>query len=403
MILEFSVKNFLSFKDKVTFSLIANSNNGLDNNYITINDKKILKTSAIYGANASGKTNIFKIIDIVIKMLKKSNNNDVFDKLPIIPFKFDDSINNSSEFEIKFIVNNIRYVYGFIADKNIIYEEYLYYYPNGRETKIFDRTNKNNYSFSQKEFKILNDIAIKNAPNKFFIASATNWNYEKTKIPYKFLTQDINVFYNISDIQENALKEYFINDDKLRKFTLEFLKKADFNIIDYKVIEVDIPKELMPNMFKENKILTAIFKHKDSNLELTYEEESKGTQIIFSFIPFIMDAINNKKVIMIDELDRSLHPYLVEMIVELFNDTDINKSSSQLIFDTHDTNLLKQNILRRDQIWFIEKNPDNGVSDLFPLSDFKVRKDENIEKGYLLGRYGAVPFIKNDFILWEEK
>ena len=151
------------------------------------------------------------------------------------------------------------------------------------------------------------------------------------------------------------------------------------------------------------KVFTALFKHKESDIELSFEEESMGTQMIFCFIPFIMNALNNKKVVIIDELDKSLHPYLVEMIVQMFNDPDINKNGTQLIFNTHDTNLLKLNILRRDQIWFTEKDNYSGVSDLYPLSDFSVRKTENVEKGYMLGRYGAVPFIKNDFNLWEEE
>ena len=231
MILEFSITNFLSFKDKVTFSMLANATNGLDDNYIISNDRRVLKTNAIYGANASGKTNLFKILTIVISMLRSSNIVNINAKLPIVPFKFDKkTINKPSEFEIKFIVDDVRYVYGFIADTNKIHEEYLYYYPNGRETKIFDRTNTNDYSFPQKDEKLLNDIAAKNAPNKFFIATATNWNYEKTKSPYKFLSADINTFNNLGGLRDLALSEYLKNNKELKDFALEFLKKADFNI-----------------------------------------------------------------------------------------------------------------------------------------------------------------------------
>ena len=414
MILEFSIANFLSFKDKVTFSMFANSTSGLDENYIISNGRKILKTAAIYGANASGKTNLFRILTLVISMLRSSNNVNINAKLPIYPFKFnEDTINMPSEFEIKFIVDDVRYVYGFVADTNKIYEEYLYYYPNGRETKIFDRTKTNQYSFPQKDERILNDIASKNAHNKFFIATATNWNYEKTKIPYKFLSSDINTFNNLSGLRDLALREYLKNNKELKDFALDFLKKADFNIEDYKVLETDVPDDVLAaipdfikvgmNLKEKPKVFTALFKHKNSDVELSYEEESMGTQIIFFFILFIMDALNNKRVVVVDELDKSLHPYLVEMIVQMFNDSDINKNGAQLIFNTHDTNLLKLNILRRDQIWFTEKDDNNGISDLYPLSDFSVRKTENVERGYMLGRYGAVPFIKNDFNLWEEE
>lgn len=414
MILEFSIANFLSFKDKVTFSMIANATSGLDENYIISNGRKILKTAAIYGANASGKTNLFRILALVMSMLRNSNNISINSKLPIYPFKFDkNTINMPSEFEIKFVVDDVRYVYGFVADKNKIYEEYLYYYPNGRETQIFDRTKIDQYSFPQKDERILNDIASKNAQNKFFIATATNWNYEKTKNPYKFLSNNINIFNNLGGLRDLALREYSKNNERLKIFSLDILKKADFNIEDYKVLETDIPDDFLAaipdfikagmNMKEKPKVFTALFRHKASSTYLSYEEESMGTQIIFCFIPFIMDALNSKKVVVVDELDKSLHPYLVEMIVQMFNDSDINKNGAQLIFNTHDTNLLNLNILRRDQIWFTEKDNSNGISDLYSLSDFSVRKTENVGRGYMLGRYGAVPFIKNDFNLWEEK
>lgn len=412
MILEFSIANFLSFKDKVTFSMLANATGGLDDNYVVSNDRRVLKTAGIYGPNASGKTNLFKVLTLVISMLRRSNNIDISAKLPIVPFKFDKkTINKPSEFEIKFIVDDIRYVYGFVADINIIYEEYLYYYPNGRETKIFDRTNSNEYSFPQKDKKVLNDIATKNVANKFFIATATNWNYEKTKVPYKFLTSGINTFNNLSALKALAFKEYLKNDNKLKKFALDYLKNADFNIENYKVIETDVPDDVMasiPDFIKTGiketpKVFTALFKHKGSDIELSYAEESMGTQVVFCFIPFIMNALDNKKVLVVDELDKSLHPYLVEMLIQMFNDPDINKNGAQLIFNTHDTNLLNLNILRRDQIWFTEKENDTGISDLYSLSDFSVRKEENIGKGYMHGRYGAVPFIKNDINLWEKE
>lgn len=412
MIIEFSVANFLSFKEKVTFSMLANSSNGLDNNYIEVNNKKILKASAIYGANASGKSNLFKILTNVILMLKGSNNADINAKLPIIPFKFDQEImqtNKPSEFEIKFIIDEIRYVYGFSANRDKIYEEYLYYYPNGRETKIFDRTNVNEYSYTKKDEKVLKEIEAKNAPNKFFLATATNWNFKKTKPVYNFLTMGIGTCFNLETLKAMALSEYAKNE-KLKEFALDFLKKADFNIEDYRVVEVSVPEEVLLEIRKRDasvqdktKFFNFLFKHKGSETYLSLDEESLGTQLIFALIPFIADTINNKKILVIDELDKSIHPFLVHYIVEMFNDPEINKNGAQLIFNTHDTNLLDLNILRRDQIWFVEKNNDNGESDLYPLSDFSVRKSENIEKGYMLGRYGAVPLIKNDLNLWDEE
>lgn len=412
MILEFSVKNFLSFKEKVTFSMIANSNKELNDNYVEIGGNKVLKSAAIYGANASGKSNLFKILTLVVLMLRSSNSVDINAKLPLIPFKLDKgSVNKPSEFEIKFILDETRYVYGFIADKDKIYDEYLYYYPNGRETKIFDRTNINEYSYTQKDEKILREIEAKNAQNKFFLATATNWNFDKTKATYNFLTNGIGTCNNLEILKNMAYKMYETNPDYLKDFAIDFLQKADFNIEDYQISQIDVPGEFLtaiPEFIAKTlpdkpKAYQVLFKHKNSDNYLSIDEESLGTQMIFAFIPFLADSLKNKKVLIIDELDKSLHPFLVQYIVEIFNDAEINKNGSQLIFNTHDTNLLDLNILRRDQIWFTEKNSETGESDLYSLSDFSVRKQENVEKGYMLGRYGAVPFIKNDFNLWEEE
>ena len=412
MILEFSVKNFLSFKEKVTFSMIANSNKELNDNYVEIGGNKVLKSAAIYGANASGKSNLFKILTLVVLMLRSSNSVDINAKLPLIPFKLDKgSVNKPSEFEIKFILDETRYVYGFMADKDKIYDEYLYYYPNGRETKIFDRTNINEYSYTQKDEKILREIEAKNAQNKFFLATATNWNFDKTKAAYNFLTNGIGTCNNLEILKNMAYKMYETNPDYLKDFAIDFLQKADFNIEDYQISQIDVPGEFLtaiPEFITKTlpdkpKAYQVLFKHKNSDNYLSIDEESLGTQMIFAFIPFLADSLKNKKVLIIDELDKSLHPFLVQYIVEIFNDAEINKNGSQLIFNTHDTNLLDLNILRRDQIWFTEKNSETGESDLYSLSDFSVRKQENVEKGYMLGRYGAVPFIKNDFNLWEEE
>ena len=142
-------------------------------------------------------------------------------------------------------------------------------------------------------------------------------------------------------------------------------------------------------------------KHKHT-YKLNFTEESSGTRVLFAFAPFLKRAFEETKVIIVDELERSMHPSLVEFIIKLFNNKDINKANSQLIFTTHATNLLNLELLRRDQIWFTEKNPVSGISELYPLDSFSVRKDENIQKGYINGRYGAIPFIK-DVDLWLDK
>jgi len=406
MLIEFSVTNFLSFKEKNTFSMIASKDNNLEDNYVKIGNEKILKMTALYGANASGKSNLFKILALISDMIRQSNFINPNVTLQITPFKLDkETINKPSEFEIKFLIDGIRYVYGFAADAKNIYKEYLTYYPNGRPVKIFTRENIDEYSFNINDEKFLNDIKGKNPANKFFITTATNWNFEKTKPAFEFITEKLGVVMSYEQIENYAYNMYSNDDDKvLERFALKFLEKADFNIKGYKVTQEKIP-DVFKSFFSSN---TPVYKAsiihtvQSDKFEFDISEESLGTQVIFSLIPVIKDVIDNNKVLLIDEFDKSLHPYIVKYIVELFNDSDLNKNNTQLIFNTHDTNLLDLELLRRDQIWFAEKNPQNGESILYALADFSVRKSENVEKGYLLGRYGAVPFLVNDFADFKE-
>ena len=409
MLIEFSITNFLSFKEKNTFSMTASSDNNLEDNYITVGNEKLLKMTAIYGANASGKSNLFKILAIISSMIKQSNFNNPNFLLPITPFKLDkETVKKTSEFEIKFLVNNIRYLYGFEADNRNIYKEYLIYYPNGRPVKIFNRQNINEYSFNSSDEKFLNDIKMKNPSNKFFITTATSWNFKKTKPAFDFLTEKLGVVMSYEQLNNYSYSMYFNDEDKsLEKFALKFLEKADFNIKGYKIVQEKIsdglinilPGEMRPMLISNIPVYKVNTTHiaNGINYEFDISEESLGTQVIFSFIPVIRDVLDNGKVLLIDEFDKSLHPYIVKYIVELFNDPDLNKNNAQLIFNTHDTNLLDLELLRRDQIWFTEKNPKDGESTLYSLDDFSIRKSENVEKGYLFGRYGAVPFLVNNF------
>lgn len=409
MLIEFSVSNFLSFKDKNTFTMLASSDNTLKDNFVEINNDRILKMTAIYGANASGKTNLFKILAMVSSMIKSSNFFAPNILLPIVPFKLDkDTVNKPSEFEIKFLMNGIRYLYGFKADRENVYEEYLTYYPNGRPVKIFTRENINNYSFNSNDEKFLNDLKNKNTSNKFFVSTATNWNYEKTQPAFEFLTEKIGVVLSYEQINNYSYNMYYNDKDKkLENFALNFLEKADFNIKGYNIIEEKmtedklrtIPDAIKPFIPLNTPMYKVNTKHivNGNEYEFDISEESVGTQVIFSFIPVLKDVLDNGKILIIDEFDKSLHPFIVKYIVEIFNNLEINNNGAQLIFNTHDTNLLDLELLRRDQIWFTEKNSKDGSTIIYPLDDFSVRKTENVEKGYLLGRYGAIPFLESDF------
>lgn len=417
MLIEFSVKNFMSFKNKVTLSM--EKGNGLENeeNVVFDGDINVLKSAAIYGANASGKSNLLKAFTCAILMVRTSSLISVGQKWVFLrPFLFDEeSKNKPSEFEFVFKTNGVKYKYYFSADENKVYDEVLDAYYTQKPTNIFRRTNTNNYEFYVDKKK-LEALSMNNTENKLFLATATTWNYDKTKDAYLWFVNGIDTYDSFNNITDKDLIAYSNDSENLKEFALKLLNKADILIKDvtvhYEEKEIDnlllAPLEKSNDKYKvkninielEHEVMVGNDKH---NYKLNFVDESSGTKVLFAFAPFLKRAFENTKVIIVDELERSLHPALVEFIVKLFNNKEINKANSQLIFTTHAMNLLNLELLRRDQIWFTEKNSETGESDLYSLSDFSVRKQENVEKGYMLGRYGAVPFIKNDFNLWEEE
>ena len=413
MLIEFSVKNFLSFKDKVTLSMEKGNGNENIDNIIIKDNLELLRTAAIYGANASGKSNLLKAFTCAILMVRNSHMIPVGGKWSFIkPFLFDEKTkNNPSEFEFIFMVKDVKYRYFFSADTNKIYDEVLDAYYSQKPTNIFTRTKTNNYEFNNDKNK-LDSLKVKNTENKLFLNTATTWNYDKTRDAFLWFSSAIDTYDSFENITDQDLKEYSSNNKNLKEFALKLLKEADILIkdihVDYEEKEMD---STMMNMLIPPLVRTeGTFKMSNINIELDHEvidesnnkhlyklnfnDESSGTRILFAFAPFLKRAFESTKIIVVDELERSMHPALVEFIMKLFNNKEINKANSQLIFTTHATNLLSLDLLRRDQIWFTEKNPNNGVSSLFPLDSFSVRKDENIQKGYINGRYGAIPFIK---------
>ena len=422
MLIEFSVKNFLSFKEKVTLSM--EKGNGDENleNVITNNITDLLKTAAIYGANASGKSNILKAFTCAILMVRNSNLIPIEGKWNFIkPFLFDETSKKSpSEFEFIFIVNNVKYRYFFSADENKVYDEILDAYYSQKPTNVFTRTKTNNYVFNSDKNK-LESLATNNTENKLFLSTATTWNYDKTKDAFLWFSTAIDTYDSFNEIADKDLIDYSNDDESLKTFSLKLLKEADILIkditVNYEEKEIDstMVDMFIPPLARNGKK----YKIKNVNIEVEHEvvdnnnnrhiyklnfnEESSGTRVLFAFAPFLKRAFENTKIIIVDELEKSMHPSLVKFIVKLFNNENINKANSQLIFTTHATNLLDLELLRRDQIWFTEKNPDNGVSELYPLDSFSVRKDENISKGYINGRYGAIPFIKDIDVWLEDK
>lgn len=417
MLIQFSVRNFMSFKNKVVLALNTEEDSDHPENINEKNGNKASNLIAIYGANAAGKTSLFRAMTVATLMIKNSNYMQVNQPITsVVPFKFDQkTIHKPTEFEFVFVADDgLRYVYGFSADTEKITEEYLYQYRTSKPTQIFERSGEE-YSFKSQK-NVLDPLVRFNTPNKLFLATATNWNAECTKAPYKWLSEklvtftDAQVFTNFSlDLYKGERKEEYI------RFTEKLLQAADINIssikLDVKKTKIDMPISLAaqqlslngqfaPNITaQELEQIEVRTEHVvgEGNKAATYvlglAEESLGTNQLFILGPFLKDAFERGLTVVIDEIDKSLHTFIVKYLINLFRNKEINKAGAQLIFTTHDTALLTLSIFRRDQIYFTEKDNKTGVSDLYSLDELSVRKTDNIEKGYLLGRYGAIPYI----------
>lgn len=419
MLISFSVKNFRSFRDKVVLSLEPSSNTEHPNNVIKIEDNESLCTIPIYGANASGKTNVIRALGTAISTIRQSNLLQITDKLEqMVPFKFDlTSCDNPCEFELTFVAaDRIKYTYGFSADQTQIHEEYLYAYYSAKPSMIFER-NKEKLECGQTEKTELEPIFKRTTKNKLLLAAATAWNYEKTCPPFFWLAKYIEILNNAEQDLPFYTLDMHANDNTgvLKAFTTQLLQHADINICDYDVNVMDIPctsatfppeiAKLFGDQQPRGKQYRVVTSHDCGELgdaqdgKLDLEDESLGTKRLFFYSPLLYDALQNGRTFVIDELERSFHPLIVQYIIDLFQNPNINKNNAQLIFTTHNTEILTLDNFRRDQIYFIEKVADTGVSDLYSLDEFSVRKDENVRKGYLLGRFGAVPVVDSEGLI----
>lgn len=419
MLLQFLTQNYASIRDEKILSMYPSAEKEHPENNIVNGKYKALGFAAIYGANASGKTAVYKAITLALLILRFSNTRQINDKIPYVPFKFDkDSASKPSKFEFTFVAGDgKKYVYGFSSDAVKIHEEYLYRYSSNRPSLVFDRKGSE-YKFSRTERTLLEPLIRMNTENKLFLATATAWNVESTKVPYTWLSEGIDAYTNDENIPNIALDQYRTEHDENIRFAQRLLKQADINISD---IQVEAKKMTLPEGFPflggvviggqlvqsqeqyRIKITTGhTVKTADGQSQmytLTLGEESLGTQQLFFLAPLLRQTLEKGKVLVVDEIDRSLHPFIVKFLVNLFRNPSFNTKGAQLIFTTHETTLLSLDTFRRDQVYFTEKDSETGSTDLYSLDEFSVRKTDNIEKGYLLGRYGAIPFLHTEEIV----
>ena len=413
MLLQFKVKNFQSIKEEAILSMVPSSDKSHPENLAHEGKRDALKSAAIYGANAAGKSAVIRAFVAAIMAVRTSDTRNITQKIPgMVPFKFDEeTAQGPCSFEFYFVAQNgVPYRYGFTADADCVHEEYLYYYSSARPSRIFERGDK--FTYNQADESSFSKYEEKNTPNKLFLATATNWGNAKTAPAYQWLADSIDVYEPDFTMQTLALQAFEKDEQgELKQFTLSLLRQADINIDEIKVDIVPLSNQAKELVFTDsagNPVpqgqVKAVRIHaghhvqsesgKEAKFFLDLNEESLGTKQLFWLSPILKEVFGKGKTMVIDELDRSLHPFLVQFLVELFHTPEINQTNAQLIFTTHDTTLLSLDTFRRDQIYFVEKDPHTAATALYSLDEFSVRRDENIEKGYLLGRYGAIPYLR---------
>jgi uncharacterized protein len=423
MLIEFSVGNYRSFKEKVIFSMVAanlvSQDKNLDTNNVFAVDKELslVKSAAIYGANASGKSNLAKALQFMKWfMVNSSKETQSTEAIGVEKFRLSTETDDQpSFFEIVFLLDGQQHRYGFTADREKVWSEWLYYVPKTRETKLFDRQAD---KFDIAKVYKADGIAAKTRINALFLSVSAQFNVEKSEKILNWITY-CNLVSGLND--ENLLKDtikYLFRVDIYGE-AIKLIKRMDLDISGVEIMKLDFnsdekPEHIPYDIWKETReamnqnfltnppsgAIQTIHKKFNSNKEQVssemfslLREESEGTQKIFALVSLLIATLNNGTVLIIDEFDARLHPLMSRSIVELFNSNETNPHNAQLIFMTHDTNLLSNKIFRRDQIWFTEKDR-YGATTLYSLAEYKVRNDASFESDYIKGKYGAIPYIQ---------
>jgi uncharacterized protein len=418
MLLEFRVGNYLSFKDTVTLSMEAASiSEHEDSNVFEFDKYKLLKSAVVYGANASGKSNLIKAMGFMeMLVFSSSKDTQVAEPIKVENFRLStETENEPSFFEIIFICEQKKYRYGFKVDKKRVYSEWLFFNPSRQEAKLFLR-DEDDIKISTTYFREGKGLEDKTRPNALFLSVVAQFN---GKISKKIL-EWFNRFRFISGLSDESYMGFtvsLIEKEDFKQKLLEYLKIADLgidnvNIEKGKIKISELPENLSIQIKDKNAdeidrvgISTLHSKYDNENKRLPskvkfeFKSESEGTRKFVGILGPLLDTLDKGYVLVVDELDARLHPFITRFIIQLFHSKQTNPNNAQLIFATHDTNLLDKDLFRRDQIWFTEKDQ-YGATDLYSLVEYKnVRKDASYEKDYIAGKYGAVPFIRNFEVL----
>lgn len=413
MLIEFSVGNFRSFKDRVTLSMEASKDDWLEESHvIEAGGIRLLKSAAIYGANASGKSNFLLAIRTFKEfILSSSKESQLGEKIPVVPFRLQPAtLAQPTHFEVLFLHNGSHYRYGFEATTEAIQAEWLFRRKNStRETRLFTRTDSK-FQLSA-EFREGKDLEARTRPNALFLSVVAQFNGEIAGEIFEWLKG----FRDISGLDDGESMDFTAEGLQAKesgKWIRDLVRRADVGIEDLQVIKVSseelrktLPREIpakvrkriaeSPNAAYMIKTYRGQFDDQGKRcgtIEFNLKtDESEGTKKFIALSgPFLLTLVEGS-ILSVDELEARFHPLLTKAVVELFNSSS-NSKHAQLIYATHDEGLLHPNLVRRDQVWFVEKT-EYGASHLYSLADFKVRKQDKFGKEYLLGQFGAVPQV----------
>ena len=415
MLLQFYFSNYRSFEGEGILDMRASGSNELSSHIRNSLNEKVLPITAIYGANASGKSSVFEAFQFmalcVLESLSFSDDNKKNPyKLKVDSFKFSESREKPSEFEINYIdkkgKKELYYNYGFKIDNSGILEEYLASNTktgvkrNEDYTYIFKRERNQKLYLDSSIEKFRENLEISLKEKTLLVSLGAKLNIDEfIRVRTWFINTEVINFSNslYGAFLENILPNNIIESEEVRKNLVSFINSFDDSIID---IEVEKISAIDENDKDNYRVFTIHKSDKGtSTARISMNEESSGTKKMFSLYQTLLDVLEKGGVFFADELDIKLHPLLMRNILLTFTDKEKNPNNAQLIFTTHNTIYMDMDLLRRDEIWFVEK--DNGVSKLYSLDDItnekgeKVRKDSNYEKHYLLGNYGAIPNLKN--------
>lgn len=374
-----------------------------------------LRAAAIYGANGSGKSSLVKAIDIFQDLVIHSFGDETGNLLKrVIPFKYNTSnCDEPSNFEMSFIANEVLYTYGFLVDSEKIHEEWLHVKTKeGRVREAFSRAlvdGEYEWHFSSffKSRRLTSTCRDATRPNALFISTAVHLNLEEIKAPHDWITNTLRVVATSNAIG-NVVTSQSILDSTDTQDIVELLKIAD-STVDHILVKPKSFEDLdVMSMFSEEFRVKIAENLKDApnfdvrvthvnssgeRMDLDLSEESDGTKVMYRYAAPFVQSLKHGFVLIIDELDRSLHPILLRYLIEKFVAAGAAALPAQLIFTTHDSALLSSDVLARDQIWFVENLYGRGT-ELIPLADYKPRKGEAIQRAYLHGRYGAIPLAR---------